>query len=237
MLKKTLLSAICVLAIFPAYAQTNTGTGTSTVDSRTNSNAGAAANPSINQNFGGTPANTTQNLNNVPAIQLPSVIGGNPCGIGGSLGGSVMGFGIGGGMMVEGESCEQRQRLALYHNIGMARLNAGDRAGAQAWFAVSHEVACQNKETRQHFKVAGMPCAADRAQAAAQVPVAPVPVQANPVPVAAPKARAFDPAQYSSSSDCYTAAYAQGVDLAACKQVWRETRAAVAAGVVGPNIR
>jgi len=227
-MKKMFLIAVIAVFSAPVYAQTNTGTGTSTVDSRTNSNAGAAANPTINQNFGGTPSTTTQNINNVPALQLPSVIGGNPCGIGGSAGFSMMGIGVGGGIMVEGENCEERQRIALYHNIGMARHNAGAAQDAAGWFAVTKETACENKKTRATFKQIGQPCLADLPAGTAPAPVV---VGTTQAPVQ--KARAFDPAQYTSSADCYSAAYANGVDMNACKQVWREGRAAVAAGVVG----
>lgn len=225
-MKFLMIATVTVLSVMgTAYAQTNTGTGTATADSQTSSQAGSTANPTINQNFGGTPS--TQNINNVPALQLPSVIGGNPCGIGGSAGFSMMGVGVGGGLMVEGESCETRQKVALYHNIGMARLNAGDRTDSDGWFRVAKEVACADRETRKNFAAIGVPCIADRPQAAQ----APAPAMNVPsVPVAPVKA--FNPREYSSSGDCHSAAYANGVDMAICKQVWRETVAAVGANVI-----
>jgi len=72
--------------------------------------------------FDGTviPKNTDARIATVPQVTPPAVIGGNPCTVGVSLGGSVVGFGISGAVSKEGVRCELRQSVALLFNLGYA---------------------------------------------------------------------------------------------------------------------
>jgi len=88
-------------------------------------NSGASTNTEIIGldaaiNFDGTviPRNTEARLATVPQVTPPSVITGNLCGVGGSIGGSVVGFGLSGGFTKEGRKCELRQTVALLANMG-----------------------------------------------------------------------------------------------------------------------
>jgi hypothetical protein len=86
-----------------------------------NSNAGAAASNDItgldaNIVFEG--SKQTDKLETTPNVTPPSLVGGNPCAIGASLGGSIVGFGISGAVMKEGDRCELRQSVALLANMG-----------------------------------------------------------------------------------------------------------------------
>ncbi len=57
-------------------------------------------------------------VRNVPAVFAPALAGGNNCAMSASFGGSVMGFGISGGVGYESEPCNVRQEAALLHNMG-----------------------------------------------------------------------------------------------------------------------
>lgn len=60
----------------------------------------------------------TSKVKNVPDAIAPSIVGGNPCMISASVGGSGIGFGFGVGIGVEDEGCETRQVTALISNMG-----------------------------------------------------------------------------------------------------------------------
>lgn len=198
---------------FPSGAQT----ANSNAGAASNASAGAAAGSSsgaviqqpITIDQRSTPTNSgnvnTYNPNdltirNVPGVTPPSVIGGNPCSVGASLGGSIVGFGVGGGVSWADKECAERQRIALLQNMGLGR--------------VANELACDDRQTYDAAKRSGvamcLPRPAWDGPAAAQQPVA------QPAPAPQPVRVAFNASQYPSASECLNAASAAGAPLSAC---------------------
>ena len=118
--------------------------------------------------FNSSPVPGKQRFVTVPDAIAPSIGGGNPCVINGSVGVSGMGFGISGGLGVQDPECETRQQVALLVNMG-----AIDVAIARF---------CMEAEVREAFRLAGKPCPNDEQAAAAPASVRPAAVR--PVAVA-----------------------------------------------------
>lgn len=127
----------------------------------------------------------TYRVANVPDAYAPPIGGGaNPCTVGVSLGGSLVGGGASAGITWNDDDCEARVRSILLHNYGRDR---NDPRLLEA----SVELLCEHRATRRAMQRAGTPCMLDRPQPAlapvqTQVVVAPTPVV---TPVVAPVAR------------------------------------------------
>lgn len=65
-----------------------------------------------------TSTSTRARVKNVPDVAAPSIVGGNPCMVSASVGGSFVGGGFGVGIGLEDEGCETRQVTALISNMG-----------------------------------------------------------------------------------------------------------------------
>lgn len=132
---KTILATVAALAVTmsPAFAQTATGTGTATASSGSSSNAGALASaqsgPSVSSVYidQSTPGivrseNTTRVIESgtkrviteqdgtvtnkfAPAVAAPSMGSGHPCGLGNSIGVSIIGGGVTGGATRVDDAC------------------------------------------------------------------------------------------------------------------------------------
>jgi hypothetical protein len=118
----------------------------------------AAASTAASGNFTGSNYTSTQTLRNTPEIAAPSIIGGDPCTVGGTGGVSLPGFGIVAARSWEGKACERRQVAALLYNMGH------DSSGARgdAIRAAAVEVMCVERGVREALKRIGQPCVADR---------------------------------------------------------------------------
>lgn len=99
--------------------------------------AGGAANTRGGSDAGG----------NTPDVLGPAISGGNPCAVGGGIGGS--GPGAGGllTLLLESDRCSLRQDAALLYNMG--------------YRGAAKNVACQNPWVAEAFAKTGDPCEAD----------------------------------------------------------------------------
>jgi hypothetical protein len=139
MIKRSILGmAAAILFSTTAMAQVLSPTSTSTSGATSGSFAGSGSTSGSTSTTG--PANAatgattatlglTQNsnstqpnyvsVNSVPTVYVPNVVSGGPCaGAGASLGGAVMGLGIGGGVITIDEDCNRRQNATTQWNIG-----------------------------------------------------------------------------------------------------------------------
>lgn len=146
---KYLILAAALLA-FPAFAQDVIINDPSVTAGEVNANSAAGAQNNVTGldaqvNFEAAPYQNHSRVETVPNVTPPSIVGGNPCSIGGSLGGSILGFGIAGGVQTEGDKCETRQAVALLANMGY-------KAEALMMF-------CMNSEKVSNtYKAMGMNC-------------------------------------------------------------------------------
>lgn len=107
---------LLIASVFSSVAQTTDQTSVSGSDA--NSLSGSISAVTINSGPTGGGGKTKTDFNTVPDVVSPGLAGGNPCAISASFGGSVMGFGITGGVGSEGPKCENRQEVALMANMG-----------------------------------------------------------------------------------------------------------------------
>ena len=125
MTKYLVLSVIAVLMSSAAMAQTTINIDDPTVTAGSlNANAGALSNTSItgmNAIIESADIPSNIKMENVPNVTPPSLVGGNPCSVGVSGGGSILGFGISAAVMQEGARCELRQSVALLANMGFVK--------------------------------------------------------------------------------------------------------------------
>jgi hypothetical protein len=121
-----------------------------TSESLSGAQAGAIAAPTFN--FSDGPADTTSRnrLTTTPSMTAPNFFSSNPCVIGASGAVSAMGFGMALGAGIEDRDCTRRANAAILAQMNLHRAAA--------------EVLCHNTEVRAAMAVAGMPCAADRAE-------------------------------------------------------------------------
>lgn len=92
-----------------------------------------------------------------PDVVPPMISGGaNPCVVGMSAGGSVVGFGMSAGGSWNDLDCERR-------NLSIVLLNAGKQFDDPRLAAAGIEVLCHNDEVAAALEVAGRPCAVRRA--------------------------------------------------------------------------
>lgn len=109
--------AVAGLSAAPAFSQsTATANGSGTATSNTTSNTEINSNPSSNsqiyldQSGGGRSKTEVKNsgsytLRSAPPVQAPSMGSGHPCGLGGSIGVSIIGGGAAGGATKVDEAC------------------------------------------------------------------------------------------------------------------------------------
>lgn len=126
-MRKNLTAALVVaLAASSAAAQTrvnvdkprvNVGDVDSKSKSRANQNV-TGLDADVYFEASDIPNRTNNTVKSVPDVVPPSIVGGNPCMISASIGGSGVGFGFGVGVGVEDEGCETRQVVALMSNMG-----------------------------------------------------------------------------------------------------------------------
>jgi hypothetical protein len=113
---KRLLLATIVLSFAASHAFAASGT-TSTSMSASGAEAIAVAqspDPSSNPSDPPGTTYTNETIHNTPDVAISSYAGGtNPCGIGGQLGVSVAGFGIGGGIATVSKECTMRSWYVL----------------------------------------------------------------------------------------------------------------------------
>jgi hypothetical protein len=139
---KTWITAAAVLLIAPmAMAQDVIIHDPNVTAGEVRADSGSLATNAIN--FEG--SRQTDRLETTPNVQPPSLVGGNPCAIGASLGGSIVGFGISGAVMKEGDRCELRQSVALLANMGFVNESL-------VMFCMG------NKEVATTFAALGMNC-------------------------------------------------------------------------------
>lgn len=129
---------------------------------------GTGGNATVTVQNGGAGGNGSQSgtyrVANVPDAYAPPIGGGaNPCTVGVSLGGSLVGGGASAGITWNDDDCEARVRSILLHNYGR------DRNDPRLLDA-SVELLCEHRATRRAMQRAGTPCMADRPVAAAPAP-------------------------------------------------------------------
>lgn len=154
------------------------------------------------------PANTRSNatVKNVPDAVAPSIVGGNPCMVSASVGGSGVGFGFGVGIGIEDEGCETRQVTALLSNMG-------DRQAA-FFHLCMHNSQVQDSILAMGFNscaeyvgvvtpgVARQPSAAANPQvSSAPVSVPPAIINTRPAPSARPAATSITLREMCSDAD------------------------------------
>lgn len=160
----------------PGVTSSTIGGGLNNTDRVTTSSQ--SNNNNANQSYGSQGVYGSQTLYSAPTVYVPSVVGGNPCTNGASIGGSVVGFGIAGGMSWTDEECNKRQWTALMYQAGERDL--------------AREVACDKREVYDAAKRVGRPCSfrgnfEPKGTPTPGMPVATiVPVSSGPVPVMAP---------------------------------------------------
>ena len=120
-----LVMAMLALAAHPAEAQTAVSGAAAQAASLAGAGSAATGN-AINIGASVIPSTTQQTLNydgdytirNVPNVIVPNVYPTAPCMGSSALGGSVAGFGIGGGTSWVYENCEHRENARLLHGMG-----------------------------------------------------------------------------------------------------------------------
>jgi hypothetical protein len=97
----------------------------------------------IIQNGGGSSGGSSeQTIHNTPDVSMSSYAGGaNPCGVGGSLGATVAGFGMGGSIATEGHDCTMRSWFVLL-------ASASEHAHNPAYMQWAVGVACANADLK-----------------------------------------------------------------------------------------
>lgn len=116
----------------------------------------------------------TYTVRSAPDAYAPPLAGGaNPCVVGISLGGSIIGGGAAGGITWNDDDCEARVRAIILHNMGQA---TQDPRLTNA----SLELLCDQRATRRAMQRAGMPCAQDRPAEVAPTPAAVIPASVQP---------------------------------------------------------
>ena len=135
----------------------------------------------LTQNSSNTQPNYVS-VNSVPTVYVPNVVSGGPCaGAGASLGGAVLGFGVGGGVITVDEDCNRRQNATTQWNIGQKgtalEMLCDDRkayeANKRARIANPSEAGCSFRaewEPKGAAPVPAQPIAPVAAQAPAQMP-------------------------------------------------------------------
>jgi len=125
MTKYLVITVIAALMSSAAVSQTTINIDDPTVTAGSlNANAGALSNTSItgmNAIIESADIPSNIKMENVPNVTPPSLVGGNPCSVGVSGGGSILGFGISAAVMKEGVRCELRQSVALLANMGFVK--------------------------------------------------------------------------------------------------------------------
>lgn len=95
-------------------------------------------------------------VKSAPDVVAPMLPGGaNPCVVGMSAGGSVVGFGMAAGGSWNDVDCERR-------NLSIVLLNASKQFEDPSLMVAGIEILCNNREVAEALQVAGRPCAADR---------------------------------------------------------------------------
>lgn len=91
-------------------------------------------------------------VRNVPDAIAPMISGGaNPCIVGGSAAGSVVGFGMSAGATWNDESCERR-------NLAIVMMNASAQFDQPHLAAAAIEVLCQHDHVAMALEAVGRPC-------------------------------------------------------------------------------
>lgn len=198
------------LSIAPALAQVTTPVVNADSQSTTNTTQGNAQNMIFNS---AQPLRRSEVVTTPDAI-APSIAGGNPCVINGSIGVSGMGFGVSGGLGIQDPECETRQQVALLVNMG-----AIDVAIARF---------CMEAEIREAFRLAGKPCPDEvaAAETAAAQPRAVQPAAIKPAAIR-PAAAQPKPAQTYAAAPA-TARQIDAVSTPAAQAPAKRTPAAVA---------
>lgn len=91
-------------------------------------------------------------VKSVPDAMAPMIPGGvNPCVVGMSAAGSVVGFGASMGGSWNDENCERR-------NVSIILLNAANKFQDPALATAAFELLCNNREVEEAMHLAGRPC-------------------------------------------------------------------------------
>lgn len=148
---------------------------------------------------GGGSSGGTQRLSTVPSVLPPSIQGANPCNIGVSGGGSVLGFGASAAVLAESRRCRGQEWFRF-------QMMAGNPAAARAIACVTDE------DMREAYRLVGQPCPQDGPPAASQAAPLSQPRLAAAAPQAAP------PAPARAMPDwCLTASAAERQARAECR--------------------
>jgi hypothetical protein len=180
----------------PVSAQTGTtaASGSSSLGFTQNSNS-----TNINPN--------DVTIRSAPQVYVPSVVTGNVCALGASGGASFIGTGFAIGASWESEQCENRQRVALLHNMG--------------YKDAAREVACDTRVIYEGMKRAGTPCLVrpEWEPKGAVVVSSPQPLPVGPAapPVQVTSRPRFNPALYATGSECLNAAQVMGAPYSECR--------------------
>lgn len=138
--------AMLAAATQPAAAQTADAGATSQSINQTQVLVGSGAG-------GGTlKYDGSYTVRNVPDAIAPMISGGaNPCIVGGSAAGSVVGFGMSAGATWSDESCERR-------NLAIVMMNASAQFDQPHLAAAAIEVLCQHDDVAMALEAVGRPC-------------------------------------------------------------------------------
>lgn len=91
-------------------------------------------------------------VKNVPDALAPMIAGGaNPCVVGASAAGSVVGFGMSGGASWSDDACERR-------NLAIVMMNASAQFNQPHLAAAAIEVLCQHDDVAMALEAVGSPC-------------------------------------------------------------------------------
>lgn len=152
--------AILALAASPALAQQTESSASSQSINQTQVLVGGGAGGGKLEYSG------SYSVRNVPDAMAPMISGGtNPCVVGLSAAGSVVGFGAAMGGTWNDESCERR-------NLAIILMNAGQSFEDPALARAGIEVLCQHDDVATALAAVGRPCLTRQAPQQATRPVA-----------------------------------------------------------------
>lgn len=140
-------SAALALALFsmPALAQQTDSSASSQSVNNTQVLVGGGGSTGVDYSGSYT-------IRNVPDAIAPMVSAGtNPCAVGASAAGSMVGFGISAGHTWTDEACERR-------NLAIILMNASSQFGQPELAAAAIEVLCQHDDVSVALEAVGRPC-------------------------------------------------------------------------------
>jgi hypothetical protein len=195
---RTIALVAALLMAGPALGQTANSSSSAGSSSQAGSQAGSSSGAAVYQN---TNATTADSIKTVPAVVAPGLYAGtNPCAVGASAGGSVLGFGLAVGGQWTDKGCERRNQAVILKQFGHHE--------------AAKELLCDDPDIAAAFNRVAQPCVARVAAKPGEPAPAPM-----PAPPPRPMASAFDPGAFAKQSDCLTAASMAGQPLGRCSGV------------------